>query len=137
MSQFTLKNLADVEDAAAKHGMGDGFSARFAREDLGCVQTGFSLQELGPGKSTPFGHRHDAAEEVYVVLDGAGDMLLDDLVVPVERMDAVRVSPGVLRAFRAGDAGLSYIVFGPHHEKDGATTPVQWPTEGDADAASG
>jgi hypothetical protein len=135
MSQFTLKNLADVEDAAAKHGMGDGYSARFGREDLGCVQTGFSLQTLAPGKSAPFGHRHDAAEEVYVILEGGGDMLLDDLVVPVERMDAVRVSPGVVRSFRAGDAGLTLIVFGPHHESDGAITPVEWPA--DAGAAAG
>ncbi len=127
MSQFTLKNLADVEDAAAKHGMADGFSARFGREDLGCVETGFALQTLKAGTSLPFGHRHDAAEEVYVVIDGSGDMLLDDLVVPVERLDAVRVAPGALRSFRAGDDGLSFLVFGPHHQGDGAMTPVQWP----------
>ncbi len=127
MSQYTLKNLGDVEDSAAKHGMGEGFSARFAREELGCVQTGFGLQTLAPGKAVPFGHRHNAAEEVYVVLEGSGEMLLDGAVVAVQRLDAVRVEPEVVRSFRAGDAGLTILVFGAHHEKDGETMPVQWP----------
>jgi quercetin dioxygenase-like cupin family protein len=127
MSSYTRKNLSDVEDSAVKHGMGDGFSARFGREDLGCEHTGFSLQRLDAGKRVPFGHRHDEAEEVYVVIGGGGRMLLDGEIIDVTRMDAIRVAPGVLRSFEAGDDGLEVLVFGAHHEGDGAMSQVDWP----------
>jgi mannose-6-phosphate isomerase-like protein (cupin superfamily) len=127
MSAYTRKNLSDVEDAAAKQGYGDGFSARFAREDLGCANTGFSLQRLDPGKRVPFGHRHDEAEEVYVVIGGSGRMLLDAETIDVTRMDAIRVAPGVVRSFEAGDDGLEVLVFGPHHQGDGEISQVDWP----------
>ncbi|MCW3014275.1 MAG: Cupin 2 conserved barrel domain protein [Solirubrobacterales bacterium] len=127
MSTYTRKNLSDVEDSAVKFGFDDGFSARFAREDLDCERTGFSLQRLDPGRRSPFGHRHDDAEEVYVVLGGGGRMLLDEEAVEVRRLDAIRVSPGVVRSFEAGDEGLEVLVFGPHIKGDGTTMQVDWP----------
>jgi mannose-6-phosphate isomerase-like protein (cupin superfamily) len=64
-----------------------------------------------PGKHHAFGHRHHEAEEVYVVLSGAGKIHLDDEEVDVERLDAIRVGPEVTRGFEAGDDGLELIVF--------------------------
>lgn len=127
MSTYTLKNLGDVEDAAAKNNMGEGFSARFAREALDCEHTGFALQKLAADTATPFAHRHDEAEEVYVVIDGGGRMMLDDEFIDVGRYDAVRVSPGVARSFAAGPEGLEFLVFGPHHQGDGEILPYEWP----------
>lgn len=128
MSSFTHKNLTDLEDSAAKHGFGDGFASRFGHEDLECSQTGFSLQRLDPGRQLPFAHRHSEAEEVYVVIAGSGRMLLNEEVIDLKRLDAVRVSPGVTRSLEAGDDGLEYLVFGPHVKGDGETTQVEWPT---------
>ena len=127
MSTYTHKNLADVDDAAAKHGMGDGFTARFAREALDCEQTGFAFEALAPGKQAPFAHRHQAAEEVYVILSGGGRMMLDEEVIDVAKHDAIRVSPGVARHFQAGDEGLELLVFGPHHANDGEVIKVEFP----------
>jgi mannose-6-phosphate isomerase-like protein (cupin superfamily) len=127
MSTYTHKNLADVEDAAAKNGMGEGFSARFAREALECERTGFALEKLAPRAKVPFAHRHEEAEEVYVVLDGAGRMLLDEEIIELKKHDAVRVSPGVARSFDAGPDGLEFLVFGPHHKNDGEILQVDWP----------
>jgi mannose-6-phosphate isomerase-like protein (cupin superfamily) len=124
MSAYTRKNLKDVDNAAAKHGMGDGFAARFARQDLECTATGLCLQSLGPGQSSPFAHRHEEAEEVYVILTGSGRMRLDDEVIEVGAYDAVRVEPRVARSFEAGPDGLELIVFGPHHDGDGEILPV-------------
>lgn len=119
MSAYTRKNLKDVENVAAKHGLGEGFAARFAREDLGCAATGLCLQSMGPGQSSPFAHRHDEAEEVYVVLSGSGRMHLGEEVIDVGAYDAVRVQPSVVRSFEAGAEGLEILVFGPHHDGDG------------------
>jgi mannose-6-phosphate isomerase-like protein (cupin superfamily) len=51
------------------------------------------------------------AEEVYVVLSGSGKVHLDDEVVAVARLDAIRVGPEVTRGFEAGSDGLELIVF--------------------------
>jgi quercetin dioxygenase-like cupin family protein len=116
---YTLKNLRDTTDSAPKFGFGEIGEAHFPREELGVKQTGFAYHVLKPGKRSAFGHRHDEAEEVYVVLAGSGRLRLDDEIVGVEELDAIRVSPEVTRAWEAGPDGLSLIVFGARHEGDG------------------
>jgi mannose-6-phosphate isomerase-like protein (cupin superfamily) len=123
MSGYTKKNLRELEDDAAKNGMGEGFSARFAAGALECEATGFALQTLAPGVSVPFAHRHDEAEEVYVVIAGSGTMVVGDDSIAVAALDAVRVSPKLARTFDAGDDGLEFLVFGPRHQGDGEIIP--------------
>jgi uncharacterized cupin superfamily protein len=118
MGDYTVKNLADVEDAAAKFGFGETQESRFAARDLGAQQTGLSLHRLRPGKRQPFGHRHAEVEEVYVVLGGSGRVRLDDAEVELGRLDAVRVAPGVARAFEAGDEGLELLAVSPQRTDD-------------------
>jgi mannose-6-phosphate isomerase-like protein (cupin superfamily) len=100
--------------------------ARFAQKDLEAEETGFSFHRIKPGRRQPFGHRHDEAEEVYVVVRGGGLLKLDDEIIEIERLDAIRISPEVMRAFEAGGEGLEVIVFGPHREGDGEIDPGFW-----------
>src|ERR1700686_4278933 len=74
----TIKNIEDVEDIAAKSGFGELGEARFAREDLDATDPGLSHQRLNPNKRQAFGHHHDQAEEIYLVLAGSGRVKLDD-----------------------------------------------------------
>ena len=74
----------------------------------------------------PFGHRHDAAEEIYVVLAGSGRAKLDEDIVEIERLDAIRVAPGVTRAFEAGSDGIELLAFGPRRDGDGELIPGWW-----------
>ena len=90
---FTHLNLADVEDAAPGNGFGDRWEARVAREPLEAEATGVTHFRLLPGKRSPFTHRHTAAEETYVIIGGHGRMKLDDEIVDVRRLDAIRVPP--------------------------------------------
>ena len=116
----SIKNLRDVHDVAPDAGFGEIQEARFARGDLDAETTGLAYHVLKPGKRQAFAHRHDEAEEIYVILSGAGRLKLDDEIVDVGVMDAVRVAPTVARAFEAGaDGPLEILVFGPHHDKDG------------------
>jgi mannose-6-phosphate isomerase-like protein (cupin superfamily) len=64
-------------------------------------------------------HRHQDAEEVYVVLSGSGRVKLDDEISAVGPLDAIRVAPPVARSFEAGEDGLELLAFGPRHENDG------------------
>jgi mannose-6-phosphate isomerase-like protein (cupin superfamily) len=116
---FTIKNLRDVEDSAPKFGFGERQEAHFAQGELDAETTGFSYHVVKPGQRQGFAHRHDKAEEVYVVVGGSGRINLDGEVVDIARLDAVRVAPQVARAFEADDDGLELLAFGPHHEGDG------------------
>ena len=111
MTNYTLKNLHEVEDMAVEGGFSDTQEARFADKDLDLEGLGVSYQVVKPGKHHAFGHRHHEAEEVCVVLSGAGKIHLEDEEVDVERLDAIRVGPEVTRGFEAGDDGLELIVF--------------------------
>jgi uncharacterized cupin superfamily protein len=113
MPDYTHRNLADVEDVAAKWGYSDSQEARFAGGDLGLEALGVSYQIVKPGKHHAFGHRHKEVEEVYVVLSGSGTCHLDGEEVPVQRLDALRVGPSVTRGFAADGDGLELLVFSP------------------------
>ncbi len=98
--------------------------ARFPRTDLRAETTGLAYHVLRPNKRQAFAHKHDEAEEIYVVLSGSGRIKLDDDVVELETMDAVRIAPSTVRALEAGDDGLELLAFGPRHEADGEIMPI-------------
>lgn len=123
---YLKKNLRDVEDMAVKHGFSKTQEARFPRTDLGAEQTGIAYLVIKPGQREAFSHRHGAVEEIYVVLAGSGHVKLNDELLELAPLDAVRVSPGVTRAFEAGQEGLQVLVFGPHVEGDGEVVKDFW-----------
>lgn len=123
---FTHKRLTDVKDSAPGFGYGEVQEARFARGDLDAEQTGLSHLRLKPDKRSPFAHRHDQAEEIYVVLSGSGRIKLDDEIVEIEALDAIRVAPEVTRAFEAGPDGIEVLAVGAHHDGDGELIQNWW-----------
>ena len=123
---YAKKNLRDIEDAAGKHGLSETQEARFARADLGAEQTGVNYLIVKPERREAFAHRHSRAEEIYVVLAGSGRVKLDEELVELAPLDAVRVGPGVTRSFEAGRDGLEVLVFGPHVEGDGEIVAGFW-----------
>ena len=116
---YTIKNLREVPDSAPKFGFGETQEAHFASDELGGETIGISYHVVKPGKRQGFAHRHDNAEEVYVVVSGSGRIKLDDSVEEIGVLDAIRVAPSVTRTFEAGDEGLELVAFGPRHEGDG------------------
>jgi uncharacterized cupin superfamily protein len=71
--------------------------------------------EVAPGKLSAPLHCHTLEEELFVVLDGDGVLLLDDEETPVRPGHVVCRPPdtGVSHSFRAGDDGLVYLAYGP------------------------
>jgi quercetin dioxygenase-like cupin family protein len=123
---YTIKNLRDSEDSAPKFGLSEVGEAHFPREELGAESTGLAYHVLHPGKRQGFGHRHEAAEEVAVVLAGSGRVRLDDEVREIAELDAIRIAPSVKRAFEAGPNGLTLLVFGARHAGDGEILKDFW-----------
>jgi mannose-6-phosphate isomerase-like protein (cupin superfamily) len=124
--KYTHKQLTEVEDSAPNFGFEGVQEARFASEALGAEDTGVSHMRVKPNKRQGFAHKHDDAEEVYIVVAGSGRVKLDDDILELTVMDAIRVSPGVTRQFEGGPEGLEYVVAGPHHPNDGEIVQDWW-----------
>ena len=115
---YTIKNLREVEDVAPRFGFDTVQEARFPWRALDAKDTGLAYHVIKPGQRGG-AHRHEAAEEIYVVIAGSGRVNLDGETAELQTLDAVRVAPEIARAFEAGPDGLEILVFGPHHEGDG------------------
>ena len=115
---YTIKNLKESDDVAAGAGLSDSLEARFAHEDLESERSGISYQVIKAGKRQPFAHKHNEMEEIYVVISGQGRVKLDDSIEDVGPLDAIRISPEVIRVFEADDDDLVLLVFSPRAKGD-------------------
>ena len=115
---YTIKNLREAKDSAAEAGLSDSLEARFAHEDLESERSGISYQVMKAGQRQPFAHKHGEMEEIYVVISGSGRVKLDDKTEEIGPLDAIRISPSVVRAFEAGDEDLVLLVFSPRAKGD-------------------
>jgi mannose-6-phosphate isomerase-like protein (cupin superfamily) len=115
---YTIKNLKDVENAAAEHGI-DGLESRFGRKHMDSEHLGVTYFRYSPGFRTPFGHRHREQEEAYLVVSGSGRMKADDDIVDLRQWDLIRVAPQVARGFEGGPEGLELIAIGADRPEGG------------------
>jgi uncharacterized cupin superfamily protein len=128
---YRLVHLRELDDAAVAGGFSDVLEARFARDAMGGERIGLSLQRVKPGQRAAFGHRHASDEEVYVIVGGSGQALVEGELVELRPWDALRVPPTSSRAFAAGDDGLELLAFGMHTEGDrGEMFQPEWPEGG-------
>jgi len=123
LSDFTIKNLMEIEDSAA--GRSEGIEARFARSHIESEHLGVSYFRYAAGIRSPFGHSHREQEEAYLVIGGSGRIRLDDEIVELRRWDVVRVAPGVVRGFEGGPDGLELIAVGADRPEGGDGVPAR------------
>jgi quercetin dioxygenase-like cupin family protein len=126
MPDFSLRNLKEIEDSAARRG--DGIEARFARKQLDSAHLGISYFRYGPAYRSPIGHRHREQEEAYVVVSGSGRVKLNDAVIELKQWDVLRVAPPVVRSFEGGPEGMELVAIGSDRPEggDGELIPDHW-----------
>ena len=108
MGDYTVKRLDEMERAFG------GMWVR-ARASLGAKAFGFQVTDFPPGAPDVYPmhtHEHDGQEEVYIVLDGGGEMTLDGEKVRVDRDTWVRVGPSVKRHIKADPEGMRLLAIG-------------------------
>lgn len=82
----------------------------FLQQLLGATGLEMSLNVVPPGKGVPFLHRHRENDEVYVVLGGRGQFLVDDACIDVAEGSILRMGPPAARAWRnVGDEPLYFL----------------------------
>lgn len=59
-----------------------------------------SLNVVQPGEEMPFQHRHQRNEEVYIVVGGRGQFLVDGECIDVAEGSFLRISPPAPRTWR-------------------------------------
>jgi uncharacterized cupin superfamily protein len=70
----------------------------FLRSLLGSAGLEMSLNVVPPGKVMPFLHRHREHDEVYVVVGGRGQFLVDGECIDVQEGSVLRLGPAAARA---------------------------------------
>jgi Cupin domain. len=126
MSDYTIINLKEIDNSAGEYA--PNLEAYFARKHLNSEHLGVSYFRYGPGFRSPIGHSHREQEEVYVVLNGAGRIKLNDDIVELSQWDVVRVAPATVRALEGGPDGLEFIAIGADRPEggDGIRAPDWW-----------
>jgi uncharacterized cupin superfamily protein len=116
----TIVALADV-DADRLH---RGRDVRRVRRDLGraagSIRSGLQHVTVEAGARSSARHCHSVEEELFVVLDGDGVVLLgdDELAVRAGTIVARPPETGVAHAFRAGERPMTLLAYGTRDPSD-------------------
>jgi mannose-6-phosphate isomerase-like protein (cupin superfamily) len=73
----------------------------FLRGLLGSAGLELSLNVVPPGQAIPFLHRHRQNDEVYVVVGGRGQFLVDGECIDVQEGSVLCLRPAAARAWRS------------------------------------
>lgn len=89
-----IMNLDDVEfDDVEENGIYTSSRALFSAR-IGARQLGYNLTVLPPGKvQCPF-HSHRAEEEMFLILEGEGELRFGDARYPIRRHDVIACPTG-------------------------------------------
>ena len=107
-NDYTVKTLEQVEGAY-------GGAFKRVRAELGVTAFGMQVIQLPPdsGEMSPeHDHAADGQEEVYLLLAGAGELVLPDRAVELGPETFVRVAPSARRRLRSGPDGMRVLVVG-------------------------
>jgi uncharacterized cupin superfamily protein len=113
----TIVNVADVEPFS----WGDR-EGRILARPLGARGIALNTAHLPAGAEGAPLHCHSMEEELFVVLEGDGVLLLgsDEEEHPLRRGSVIGRPPGtgVAHAFRAGEQGMTLLMFSDKHPND-------------------
>jgi uncharacterized cupin superfamily protein len=109
----TIVNLEEV--ASEPFGRGGRIASHVRDLGLaaGSVSIGLQHFKVAPHKQSVPQHCHSLEEEIFVVLEGEGVLLLGEEEIPVRPGHVVARPPAsrVAHAFRAGDRALAYLAY--------------------------
>ena len=80
------------------------------RNQLKMRAVALGMIQLPPDEGYTFTHSHAQQEEVYIVIEGQGTMLIDGELIAIGRGDLVRVSPSARRALKAATEAVLFVI---------------------------
>jgi uncharacterized cupin superfamily protein len=102
-----------------------GVAVRALGQAAGASRAGLNHVTLQPGQTGAPPHCHALEEELFFVLEGSGTLMLGDDEHPLRSDDVVARPPstGIAHGLRAGDNGLTYLVYGTREPGDSVYYP--------------
>ncbi|MBI3561512.1 MAG: cupin domain-containing protein [Gammaproteobacteria bacterium] len=92
-------------------GLGEIHGKHFLKDIVGFTGSEISINSLPPGAGMPFYHQHQENEEIYIFIQGRGQMQIDGEIIDVQEGSVVRIAPNGLRTWRNNShEPLLYIV---------------------------
>ncbi|MHB8532108.1 MAG: cupin domain-containing protein [Solirubrobacteraceae bacterium] len=117
----TIVNVEDVEPVALQRDAIDA-QARFLTRALGARRTALNHTQLAPGSESAPPHCHSAIEELFVVLEGDGALLLgaEEQQHPLRAGSLVSrpAGSGVAHCFRSGPSGMTLLMYSDQDPND-------------------
>jgi len=77
---------------------------------LGLTGAEVSISRMPAGAEVPFFHSHKQNEEIYGIISGSGNMVIDGETVPLKEGDWLRVSPKASRRLHADTDMVSICI---------------------------
>ena len=94
-TNFTAIDAGKLGDLLSNHK-----GKLFLKDLIKSTCSEISLSALPPKEGVPILHTHRANEEIYIVIDGEGQYLVDGQVFPIKEGSVVRVAPAGKRCIR-------------------------------------
>jgi uncharacterized cupin superfamily protein len=124
-------NILNVDEVELEEWQGRVTSAPLATRERS-EQAGFHWERLAPGATGSVPHCHSEEEEIFVILEGDGTLHLwpspsfaagtgaEKEEIPIRAGHVVARPPGtrVSHSFRAGDDGLTMLIYGTRRPND-------------------
>ena len=80
-------------------------------EPLESNEVGVSIARCDPGwRNQPHDHADNEHEEVYILIEGAATVVVDDEHVEMESGDAIRIPPDATRQIRNGEVESAFVL---------------------------
>jgi uncharacterized cupin superfamily protein len=116
-------NVITLADVGA--GAWPGAAVRAVGTAGGSVQAGLNHVTLDRGAAGAPPHCHALEDELFIVLEGSGPLMLGDDERPLRSGDVVARPPstGVAHALRAGAQGMTYLAYGTRVAGDSVYYP--------------
>ena len=102
MSEYRVTEIGSIDSWVGKN---------FIQGEIGADTIGLSINATEPGDGSPFWHSHAETEEIYIVLDGEGEIVVDGDAVVLKAGTVARVAPNSMLAL---------------HALPGSTTALKW-----------
>jgi|1186.fasta_scaffold02656_3 uncharacterized cupin superfamily protein len=116
--------LDDVEVVTGTEG-DVSFTSRGLSHAAGSQRSGLGHDIVPAGMLGTVPHSHSAEEEIFVILDGDGVVLIGDDAMPVRAGHVAAFPPGtgMTHAIRGGERGITYLTYGTRDPNDIAYYP--------------
>lgn len=106
--RYSAYQVGEFEKLDYTDGKGNG--KILLKELLGLTSAEISVNRWAPGEEAERFHKHKNNEEIYIIIRGEGEILVDDEIIPVKEGSIVRIDPDAARRHRNVSKGDLYAL---------------------------